>query len=188
MTAAATPNAIASKPWQIDTTHTSAQFAVRHLMIATVKGTFSDIAGSVTYDPEAGGVIDVDVKIPVATVDTRSGQRDAHLRSADFFDAEQHPWMTFKGKRIQGDITREFRLIGDLTIRGTTREIVLSVTHQGTRRDPWGNERMGFSATAKLNRFDFGLKWNMALEAGGVTVGEEVKISIDVEIARPIAA
>jgi polyisoprenoid-binding protein YceI len=187
MTAPAGHN-IATRPWQIDSTHTSAQFAVRHLMIATVKGSFTDITGTVVYDPASDGAVDIDIKIPVATVDTHAAQRDAHLRSPDFFDAENHPWMTFKGKRIEGDIGRTFRLFGDITIRGTTREIVFDVTKEGEGRDPWGNERMGFSAKAKLNRFDFGLKWNMALEAGGVTVGEEVKISIDVEILRPLAA
>ncbi|MGQ0643711.1 MAG: YceI family protein [Gemmatimonadaceae bacterium] len=187
MTAPVTTEAVAIRPWQIDSAHTAAQFAVRHLMIATVKGSFSDITGTVVFD-ETTGALDVDVKIPVATVDTRVAQRDAHLRSADFFDAENFPWMTFKGKRIEGSIGGNFRLIGDLTIRGTAREIVLAVTSEGSGKDPYGNERMGFSATAKVNRLDFGLKWNMALEAGGVTVGDEVKISIDAEILRPLAA
>ncbi|MGH7713757.1 MAG: YceI family protein [Gemmatimonadaceae bacterium] len=188
MTATATNDIVATRPWQIDPAHTSAQFAVRHLMIATVKGSFSDITGTVIYDPAAGGAVDVDISVPVATVATRVAQRDAHLRSADFFDADNHPMIMFKGKRIEGDVRSEFRLIGDLTIRGTTREIVLEVTNEGSGSDPWGNERMGFSATAKVNRLDFGLKWNMVLEAGGMTVGDDVKISIDVEILRPIAA
>lgn len=188
MTAAAITQEIATRPWQIDSTHTSAVFAVRHLMIATVKGTFTDVTGSVVYDPAAGDQVDIDVKIPVATVSTHVEKRDAHLRSADFFDAENHPWMTFKGTRIEGDIHRAFRLFGDITIRGTTRAIVFDVTNEGEGRDPWGNERMGFSATAKLNRQDFGLKWNVALEAGGVTVGDEVKISVDIEILRPLDA
>ncbi|MEW5917926.1 MAG: YceI family protein, partial [Gemmatimonadota bacterium] len=126
--------------------------------------------------------------IPVGTIDTRNAPRDAHLRSADFFDVENHPVMTFKGKRVDGDTNKSFRLIGDLTIRGTTREIVLDVTNEGRGNDPWGNERIGFRASGKLNRQDFGLKWNVALEAGGVTVGDEVKISLDVEIMRPANA
>lgn len=178
----------AKRIWQIDSAHTSAQFAVRHLMIATVKGTFGDITGSVSFDPDRGGDVAVDVQIPVATVNTRAEQRDAHLRSADFFDAEKHPMMTFKGKRVDGNVAAKFRLIGDLTIRGITREIVLDVTNEGSGRDPWGNERIGFTATGKLNRLDYGLKWNVALEAGGVTVGDEVRITIDVEIMRPLAA
>ena len=185
MTATAIPS-VATHEWQIDSAHTSAEFAVRHLMIATVKGSFSDITGTVFHDP-ATGAFDVNVEIPVATITTRNAQRDAHLRSADFFDAEHHPVMTFKGKRIDGDIGSAFRLIGDLTVRGTTREIVLNVKNEGAGPDSWGNERMGFSASGKLNRQDFGLKWNVALEAGGVTVGDEVKISLDLEIMRPRA-
>jgi polyisoprenoid-binding protein YceI len=187
MTAAATFDTISTQPWQIDSAHTSAQFAVRHLMVATVRGTFSDVTGSVRTVPGSRNV-DVDVKIPVATIDTRVAQRNAHLRSSDFFDADNHPWITFKGKRIEGDISGKFKLIGDLTMRGTTREIVLHVTNEGTGPDPYGNERLGFSASAKLNRSDFGLRWNMMLEAGGVTVGEEVSVTLDVELVRPLAA
>lgn len=182
--AAVTRNAV--RPWQLDSAHTSAQFAVRHLMIATVKGSFTDITGTVVYDRLAPGRVDIDVKIPVASIRTNDEKRDAHLTSADFFDAENHPWITFKGKRIQGDLTKQFRLIGDLTIRGVTREVVLEATNEGSGTDPWGNERMGFSATAKVNRQDFGLKWNVALETGGFLVGDDVKITIDAEIMRPV--
>lgn len=191
MTATATASAMATRtavgPWQIDSAHTSAQFAVRHLMISTIKGSFTDIAGTVGYDRRAPGRADVEVRIPVATIHTTDEKRDAHLKSADFFDAEKHPWITFKGKRIQGDVTGDFRLIGDLTIAGVTREVVLDVTNEGSGTDPWGNERMGFSATTKVNRQDFGLKWNVALEAGGFVVGDDVKITIDAEIMRPLA-
>ena len=185
--APATATRTAIGPWQIDSAHTSAQFAVRHLMISTVKGSFSDIAGTVVYDRLAPGRADVEVRIPVATIHTRDEKRDAHLKSGDFFDAEKHPWITFKGKRIQGDVTGEFRLIGDLTIAGITREVVLAVTNEGSGTDPWGNERMGFSATTKVNRQDFGLKWNVALEAGGFLVGDDVKITIDAEVMRALA-
>lgn len=179
---------VSTQPWKIDTSHTSAQFAVRHLMISTVKGWFSDIDGTVVYDPKQPENVDIDVRIPVATITTRDEKRDAHLKSPDFFDAENHPWMTFKGKRIVGGMKGKFTLIGDLTIRGVTREIQLAVTHEGSGTDPWGNERMGFSATGRVNRQDYGLKWNVALEAGGVLVGDDVKISLDVEILRPIAS
>ena len=171
--------------WQIDSAHTTAQFAVKHMMIATVKGSFSDVTGTVSYDPGVG-LINVDVQIPVATIDTRNAQRDAHLRSPDFFDAESHPTITFKGRRIEGDVDSEFRLIGDLSMRGVTREVALNVTREGAGPDPYGNERVGFSATGKVNRQDFGLRWNMALEAGGVVVSDDVKISIDVELVRPL--
>ncbi|HJU73972.1 MAG TPA: YceI family protein [Gemmatimonadaceae bacterium] len=170
--------------WQIDSAHTTAQFAVRHMMVATVKGSFNDVTGTATYN--ADGHVEVDVSIPVATIDTRNAQRDAHLRSPDFFDADKHPTISFKGKRIEGNVDGKFRLIGDLTMRGVTREIALHVTREGAGPDPYGNERMGFSATAKVNRHDFGLRWNMALEAGGVVVGDDVQISIDVELVRPL--
>ena len=179
---------IATRPWQIDTSHTTAEFAVRHLMISTVKGWFSDISGTVEFDPAAPERVNIDVKIPVATINTRDAKRDAHLKSADFFDAVNHPWITFKGKRTVQGAKGKFTLIGDLTIRGVTREIQLAVAHEGSGSDPWGNERMGFSATARVNRLDFGLKWNMALETGGVLVGDDVKISLDVEILRPTAS
>lgn len=183
--APATATQTAAGPWQIDSAHSSANFAVRHLMISTVKGSFTDIAGTVAYDPSASERAEVDAKIPVATIRTGDEKRDAHLRSADFFDAEKYPWITFTGKRIEGDATEEFRLIGDLTIRDVTREVVLNVTNEGSGTDPWGNERMGFSATTKVNRQDFGLKWNVALETGGFLVGDDIKITIDVEIMRP---
>ena len=170
--------------WQIDSAHSTAQFAVRHMMVATVKGSFNEVAGMATANDD--GTVDVDVTIPVATIDTRNAQRDAHLRSPDFFDAESYPTIAFKGKRLEGDMDRNFRLIGDLTMRGITREIVLNVTREGAGPDPYGNERMGFSATAKVNRQDFGLRWNAALETGGVVVGDEVRISIDVELVRPL--
>ncbi len=184
MTTTAMPT---TNTWQIDSAHTSAQFSVRHMMISTVKGSFSEITGTVSYDPDTGHA-DIDVAIPVATIDTRSAQRDNHLRSPDFFDAASYPTISFKGKRVQGDVNKKFKLIGDLTMRGVTREIVLDVASEGSTRDPYGNERMGFSASARVNRRDFGLNWNMAIEAGGVTVGDEVKISIDAEVVRPAGA
>lgn len=185
-TASATAPRNAARPWQLDSAHTSAQFAARHLMISTVKGTFTDITGTVVYDRLAPGRVDIDVRIPVASIRTNDEKRDAHLKSADFFDAEKHPWITFKGKRIEGDPTQQFRLIGDLTIRGITREVVLDATSEGSGTDPWASERMGFSATAKVNRQDFGLKWNVALETGGFLVGDDIKITIDAEIMRPV--
>jgi len=172
-------------PWQIDTAHADVEFAVRHLMISTVKGRFADISGSVSYDPEHPASLELSVTVPVATVDTRVAQRDQHLRSADFFDAANYPVMTFTGRRVEGDIAGQFKLVGDLTIRGVSREVVLDVTAEGATSDPWGNERLGFSATGAINRGDFGLTYNQALETGGVLVGEQVRISINVELKRP---
>jgi polyisoprenoid-binding protein YceI len=178
-----TATAAVSAPtaWTIDSTHTGVEFAVKHLMISTVKGHFSDVSGSLTGDinnPESFGL---DVKIGVESVDTRQGQRDAHLRSADFFDAAKYPTIEFKGKRIDGDVADEFKLYGDLTIRGVTREIVLNVTNEGSVVDPWGGSRIGFSAKGKIDRRDYGLTYNQALETGGFVVGDEIKISVDVE-------
>ncbi len=173
--------------WRIDTSHSAAEFAVKHLMISTVKGHFADVQGTVTVDEQNPGAAAVDVTIGVASIDTREEKRDAHLRSADFFDADHYPTITFKGKRIAGPTDGEFTLAGDLTIRGVTREVTLSVESGGRGKDPWGGERAGYSARTKINRKDFGLTWNAALETGGVVVGDEVKIAIDVELVRQAA-
>jgi polyisoprenoid-binding protein YceI len=164
--------------------HVEVGFAIRHLMISTVRGRFGSASGVVVFDPSNSATTKVDVTIDVASVDTRQEMRDNHLRSADFFDVANYPTMRFVGKRIEGDVTKKFRLVGDLTIRDITREVALDVANEGSTKDPWGNERVGFSATAKLNRGDFNLTWNQALEAGGVVVGEEVKLSIDAELIR----
>jgi polyisoprenoid-binding protein YceI len=185
MTAATATAPAATTHWQIDQAHTELEFSARHLMISNVKGRFSSPTGSVVIDPRKPAAFKLDVTIPIATVDTRNEQRDAHLRSADFFDADHFPEMTFSGKRIEGDVRSEFRLIGDLTVRGVTREVTLDVTAEGAGPDPWGNERLGFSATTKINRSDFGLTWNQLLETGGVAVSDQIKITINTELMRP---
>ena len=185
MTSAVLADPVAVAPWSIDPAHTEVEFSARHLMISNVKGRFDSPTGSVSYDPARPDSLELDVSIPVKTIDTRNAQRDAHLRSADFFDAEHFPQMTFKGKRIDGDVAGKFKLIGDLTIRGTTREVALDVTAEGGGPDPWGNDRLGFSATGAVNRQEFGLRWNQLLEGGGLTVGDEIKIIINTEILRP---
>jgi polyisoprenoid-binding protein YceI len=169
--------------WQIDGAHANLEFAVRHLMISTVKGRFGDISGTVvTADsPEDA---DIRVTIGAASIDTRQPQRDEHLKSADFFDVARYPTLTFASRRTTAGPDGTLQVLGDLTIRGVTREILLSVTPEGTTRDPWGGERAGFSATGKLNRRDYGLTWNQVLETGGVAVGDEVKISIDLELVK----
>ena len=172
--------------WAIDPTHSNVEFAVKHLMIANVKGRFADVAGTLTADTDDPTNVGVDVTIGVSSIDTRQEQRDAHLRSPDFFNADEWPTMQFVGKRTTGDTSGEFKLIGDLTIRDVTREVALDVTNEGSTIDPWGNARMGFSAKGKIDRRDYGLTWNQALEAGGFVVGDEIKISIDVEFtAKP---
>jgi len=167
--------------WQLDPAHSSVEFGVRHLMISTVKGRFGDISGTVTLDPSDESAASVEVTVQTASIDTRQEQRDAHLRSPDFFDAQSFPVISFRGKSVEGDTDSEFQLTGDLTIRDVTREITLDVTKEGQGSDPWGNIRAAFSATGKIDRRDFGLTYNQVLEAGGVVVGDEIKISVDAE-------
>jgi polyisoprenoid-binding protein YceI len=183
MSTVTTVTAPAQTRWTIDPAHSNVEFAVRHLMISTVRGRFADVQGTVTLDPVDLSTAAVDVTIGAASIDTRMSQRDDHLRSADFFDVAQHPTLTFKSRRaaVQGD---QVTLTGDLTIRGVTREVVLAVTAEGEQADPWGGTRRGFVATGKIKRSDFGLTWNQALEAGGVAVGDEVKITIDAQLVQ----
>ena len=167
--------------WNLDSAHTNVEFAVKHLMISTVKGRFGDVSGKLTGSIDDPSGFDLEVNIATASIDTRQSQRDAHLRSPDFFDAEKWPAIRFVGKRVVGDVANEFTLTGDITIRDVTREIALDVANEGSVRDPWGTERIGFSAKARLDRRDFGLLYNQALEAGGFLVGDEIRISIDAE-------
>ncbi len=169
--------------WKIDPTHSVVEFAVKHLMISTVKGRFSEIEGEIVIADADPSQSSVSATIKAASIDTHTGQRDDHLRSADFLDAANFPVLTFKSTRITGD-KQEFKVTGNLTIRSVTREVTLDATNEGAGKDPWGGDRIAFSATTKLNRADFGLTWNQALEAGGVLVGNDVKISIDVQAVK----
>lgn len=170
--------------WQIDAAHSAAEFAVKHLMITTVKGHFVDVSGTITVDEANPAAAQVDVSIGVASVDTRDEKRDAHLKSPDFFDVERFPTIRFKGKGVKGPVDGAFKLVGDLTIRDVTREVTLDVESSGSVVDPWGGQRRGYAATTKINRKDFGLTWNVALETGGVLVGDDVKIAIEVELVK----
>jgi len=174
--------------WMIDTAHTGVEFSVRHLMIATVKGRFGDVSGTVELDPSDPTTARIEVTIGTASVDTRVPDRDKHLRSADFFDVEKFPAMTYRSRRVEPIGGNEYRIIGDLTIKGVTREVPLTAEFLGQARDPWGNEKIAATATDKINRHDFGLDWNAALETGGVLVGPEVKIALDVQLAKQAAA
>jgi polyisoprenoid-binding protein YceI len=168
--------------WNIDASHSTAEFAVRHLMITNVKGRFGKLEGFVNYDPSKPEATTIEATIDATSIDTRDEKRDAHLRSADFFDVEKNPTLTFKSKRVTktGD---GFAAVGDLTMHGITKEITLEVEGPSdVTKDPWGNERIGASATAKINRKDWGLNWNSALETGGVLVGETVKITLEVSL------
>ena len=170
--------------WTIDPTHTEAGFAVKHLMISTVRGRFGDVQGQISFDPTDLSSGSADVTINATSIDTREAQRDAHLRSADFFDVEQFPVLTFKSRSVQSLKDDSFKLIGDLTIKNVSREVVLDVENHGLQKDPWGGERAGFTARTTINRKDFGLGWNAVLEAGGVVVGEDVKITLDLELIK----
>jgi polyisoprenoid-binding protein YceI len=170
--------------WKIDPSHSHVEFAVRHLMITTVKGRFGEVNGTLYGDETDLGNASIELTIPVSTIDTRDAQRDAHLRSADFFEAEKYPEIRFRSRKIARTGDDTFAVDGDLTIRDVTKPITLIVTAGGHAKDPWGGERVGYSTTAKINRKDFGLNWNQALEAGGVLVGDEVRISAELEFLR----
>jgi polyisoprenoid-binding protein YceI len=171
--------------YAIDPAHTHVEFAVRHMMISTVKGRFADVKGTVLI-PEAGQPA-IDVIIATASIDTRSEQRDGHLRSADFFDVERFPDLRFRSTKAERT-TDGWAVTGNLTIKDVVQPVVLTVTEEGSGIDPWGNEKVAFSATGKFARSAFGLNWNAALETGGVLVSDEVKLLIDAQLVRQAAA
>ena len=191
MNAAVTGTSQASKPiqWQLDPAHSAAHFSVRHLMISNVRGEFGKVSGNVVLDPSDPTKSTVEVSVDTATIDTREPQRDEHLRSADFLDVANHPAITFRSKRITAAGADRFKVTGDLTIRGTTREVTLDVEGPTPPiKDPWGNVRTGVSATTKINRKDFGLVWNALTETGGVVVGDEVSITFEAELVQKAPA
>ena len=173
--------------WAVDPAHTTAGFVAKHMMFTTVRGKLKDVKGTITVDADHPDRSSVEVEIAAASIDSGVQQRDDHLRSADFLDVEHHPTITFKSRRVEGATGKagdRFRVIGDLTIRGTAREVVLDVEYEGQGKDPWGGTRAGFTASTKLDRRDWGLTWNAALEAGGVLVSNEVKIEIEVQAVK----
>ena len=178
----------ATSTWTVDPAHSLIEFAAKHMMITSVRGRIADVRGTITLDEANPERSAVEVELDAASIDTRSEQRDAHLRSADFLDVEHFPTITFRSRRVEGvDSLREgepFRVVGDLTIRGVTREVTLEAAYEGRGRDPWGGERVSFSADTRIDRRDFGLTWNAALETGGVLVSNEVKIHIEAQAVR----
>lgn len=170
--------------YNFDTSHSHVAFTVRHMVFSKVRGEFTKWSGSVAVDEGNPGASSVSVAIEVASIDTHEEKRDGHLRSADFFDADTHKQITFSSTKVEAAGKGKYKLTGDLTIRGTTRPVTLDVEELGRGKDPWGNERVGYSATGSIERSDFGLKWNQVLEAGGVLVGEKVEIAIDVELTK----
>ena len=174
--------------WKLDPTHSNVEFSAKHMMFTTVKGRFTDFEGTVTtVNDESPETASVNVRMKTASIDTRTEQRDQHLRSADFLDAERFPALTFTSTTIKG-AKDHFSVTGDLTIRGTTRPVALDVAFEGAGKDPWGGERMGFVASGKIDRREFGLTWNQALELGGVLVGNDIKIQIDAQLTKVQAA
>ena len=172
-----------TQEWSIDPAHTQVGFSVKHLMITNVKGRFPGISGTVRVDPDTSQP-EVDVSIDANSITTGDPKRDAHLRSADFLQADQHPTLQFRATRLEGNVDTKFTLDGDLTIRGVTRPVTLYVIAEGRANDPWGNAKAGYTATTHISRKDFGLEWNVALEAGGVLVGDDVKITIEAQLVK----
>ncbi len=174
--------------WDFDLSHSSVNFHVRHLMVSKVHGRFATWGGSLELDNDDITRSRVDVTIDTASVDTKEEKRDAHLRSADFFDTENFPKLTFKSTSVKKISDDELEVLGDLTIRGETRAITLKVESNGQVKDPWGGTRAGFSAKASISRKEFGLHWNALLEAGGVVVGDKIEISLEIEAIQKAAA
>ena len=168
--------------WQIDPSHTTIEFSVKHMMFTTVRGQFKTFEGTLSIDPNNPAASRVEGSIDVASINTGEAQRDAHLRSGDFFDVEKYPQMSFRSSRIESLGGNQYKVYGQMTIKDVTREVVFDVTDVGQGQDPWGNQRRGISAETKLNRKDFGLTWNVALETGGWLVGDEIKVSVDLQL------
>ncbi len=185
MSTLATPQTATTTTWNIDAVHTVAEFKVKHMMISNVKGQFTDIRGVLTLNEDDLSDSSIEASIDAASINTREADRDAHLESADFFDVAKFPTLSFKSSKITRIGDGELAVAGDLTIHGVTRKVEFAVegpTAPG--KDPWGNTRMGLSATTRINRKDYGLTWNAALETGGILVGDEVTITLDVEFVK----
>jgi polyisoprenoid-binding protein YceI len=173
--------------WQLDPAHTQVEFRAKHMMITTVRGRFADTSGTITVEEENPENSSVEVRIDARSIDTRVEDRDTHLRSADFLNVEKYPEITFRSKRIEGAHAEpgdEFLVVGDLTIRGETKEVELTATYEGQGKDPWGGTRAGFTGSTKIDRRDWGLTWNQALETGGILVSNDITIELQVQAVR----
>ena len=185
MTAQVIPQATSTSTWNIDPVHSVAEFKVKHMMISNVKGQFTSVKGVLVLDETDLTKSHVEASVEAASINTRDAQRDAHLKSADFFDVEKFPSLSFKSTRISRVGDKELTVAGDLTIHGVTRNVTFTVEGPTPpAKDPWGNIRLGLSATTKINRKDFGLTWNTALETGGLLVGDEVTITLDLQFVK----
>jgi polyisoprenoid-binding protein YceI len=170
--------------WKIDPAHSEVNFSVRHMMISNVRGQFEQFTGTVNFNEENPALSSVDVQIDTASISTKEAMRDNHLKSPDFLDVEKYPTMTFKSKYVHPTGKNSGEIVGNLTIRDVTHEVVLDVEYSGQAKSPWGTTSAGFTANAKINRKDFGLTWNQALETGGVLVGDDIKITIELEVVK----
>jgi len=175
---------MAIEKWEFDLTHSSINFAVRHLMVSKVRGRFSKWTGSIELDEQNPAASRTEVQIDASSIDTKEEQRDAHLRAADFLDVGKHPHILFRSTKVEAAGDSRYRMTGDLTIRGVVRPVVLDVEYAGRVKDPWGGERAGFTATTSIDRKDFGLTWNQTLDAGGVVVGDKVEIDLEIEAVK----
>jgi polyisoprenoid-binding protein YceI len=179
------PGLLQAAPWEFDPDHTGVHFKVRHLMVSSVRGEFEKVSGKIVYDETDVTKSSADITIDAASINTRVAKRDDDLRSPNFLDVAKYPTITFKSRRVEKTGDGTLKMTGDLTIHGVTKQVVLNVEGPApASKDPWGNTRVGGTATTKINRKDFGLTWNKALETGGVMVGDEVEITIDVEIYK----
>jgi len=179
-----TSHATRTRSWELDAAHSSVEFSVKHMMMTTVRGRFKQVSATLTADEEHPEGCCVEVTLEVASLDTGVAERDAHLRSVDFFDAERYPQITFKSKHLDGNFARpgdRFQMVGDLTIGDTTIEVTLDCEFAGRGQDPWGKERAGFTARGEIDRREWGLKWNQAIETGGVLVANKVHIEAEVQ-------
>jgi len=170
--------------WQIDSAHSEINFSVRHMMISKVRGSFETFSGSVNFDEVNPTNTTVDISIEAASINTREDQRDGHLRSPDFLNADEYPTLTFKSRKVEQIDEETGKLHGDLTIRGVSKPVVLDVEYAGQAQSPWGTLSAGFSAKTTINRADWGLTWNQALETGGILVGEKITIEIELELIK----
>ena len=175
---------MANATWNIDTTHSGIHFSVRHMVISKVRGSFRKFSGSVSLDEQDPTASSVSVRIDTASIDTGVQQRDDHLRSPDFFDAEKFPAISFESTKVEKSSDSGLRVTGKLTIRDITREVVLEAEQLGVGKDPWGNIKAAFEAKTSIDRGDFGLKWNQALETGGVLVGEKIEIALEIQAVK----
>ncbi len=176
--------ATATRTWKLDPAHTQVEFSAKHMMFMTVRGQFTDVDATLVIDEENPDNSQVEVEVDARSIDTRVSDRDTHLRSEDFLNVEEYPKITFRSKRIEGahaNAGDEFRIVGDLTIRDTTKEVTLDARFEGRGIDPWGGDRAGFSASGEIDRREWGLTWNQTLEKGGVLVGNDIKIEVNAE-------